>query len=112
MTSSPRQRNDKSVSHATGTYTLEFLIEAKKEYDDLDKTVQLQLLKKLRSRLLEPKVQADKLRDMPGCYKIKLRASGIRLVYEVIDARLVVSVIAVGRRDHEVAYQVARKRLN
>ncbi|GFM72951.1 mRNA interferase RelE [Pseudomonas cichorii] len=112
MTSSPRQRGDKSVSHAAGVYTLEFLIEAKKEYDDLDKAVQLQLLKKLRSRLLEPKVQADKLRDMPGCYKIKLRASGIRLVYEVIDTKLVVIVIAVGRRDNEVVYHAARKRIN
>ena len=32
-------------------------------------------------------------------YKIKLRAVGYRLVYEVIDDELVVIVIEVGRRD-------------
>ncbi|WP_122317753.1 type II toxin-antitoxin system RelE/ParE family toxin [Pseudomonas cichorii] len=112
MSSSPRPRSDRSDSHATKTYALEFLLEAKREYDDLDKAVQLQLLKKLRSRLSEPRVQADKLRDMPGCYKIKLRACGIRLVYEVIDDRLVVVVIAIGRRDNEVVYHAARKRIN
>lgn len=52
--------------------------------------------KKLRERLDNPKVQADALRNMPGHYKIKLRASGYRLVYRVEDERV---VVAVGKRE-------------
>jgi mRNA interferase RelE/StbE len=48
--------------------------------------------------------------DLHNTYKIKLRDVGYRLVYEVIDQRLVVVVIAIGRRDHDEAYQIAIKR--
>ena len=43
-------------------------------------------------------------------YKIKLKDVGYRLVYEVIDQRLVVMVVAVGRRDHDEVYLMASKR--
>lgn len=66
--------------------------------------------KKLRERLDNPKVQADALRDMPGHYKIKLRASGYRLVYRVEDERVVVVVVAVGKRERGAAYQSAKGR--
>ena len=47
---------------------------------------------------------------MPACYKIKLRAAGYRLVYQVNDKVVVVTVIAVGRRDKGLIYLDAGKR--
>jgi mRNA interferase RelE/StbE len=49
--------------------------------------------------------------DLQNTYKIKLRDVGYRLVYEVVDQRLVVIVIAIGRRDHGEAYQIAIQRI-
>ena len=46
-----------------------------------------------------PRVQADALSGMADHYKIKLRAAGYRLVYRVEDGRLVVAVVAVGKRE-------------
>lgn len=92
-------------------YSLEFNPQAKKEWDKLGNTIQLQFAKKLKERLTLPRVEADKLRDMPNCYKIKLRSIGYRLVYEVIDNRLVVTVIAVGKRDRSKVYGSATSRL-
>lgn len=66
--------------------------------------------RKLRERLEAPKVQVDALRDMPGHFKIKLRASGYRLVYRVEDERVVVVVVAVGKRERGAAYQSAGER--
>ena len=111
MTSSQRRKNAEPVSRGVDAYSVEFMILAKKEFDRLDQVVQLQLLKKLRTRLAAPRVQADKLRGLSDCYKLKLRASGVRLVYEVIDNRLVVSVIAVGRRDDGAVYEAAKRQL-
>jgi len=85
-------------------YALEFNAQALKEWSKLGSTIQLQLAKKLKERLDNPRVEADKFRDMPNCYKIKLRSIGYRLVYEVIDSRLVVIVIAVGKRDRSKIY--------
>lgn len=42
---------------------------------------------------------ADKLSGYDSVYKIKLRAAGYRLAYEVIDDELFVYVIAVGKRE-------------
>ena|GEM_PF-5073773 len=44
--------------------------------------------------------------------QFKLRDAGYRLVYEVIEQRLVIVVMAVGRRDHDEVYLVASKRRN
>lgn len=92
------------------TYDLEFLPSALKEWVKLGHTVREQIKKKLRERLEAPRVQADALRDMPGHYKIKLHASGYRLVYRVEDERVVVVVVAVGKRERGAAYQSASKR--
>jgi len=92
------------------TYKLEFLPSALKEWKKLGHTVREQIKKKLRERLEAPKVQADALRDMPGHFKIKLRASGYRLVYRVEDERVVVVVVAVCKRERGAAYQSAGKR--
>lgn len=93
-------------------YFLEFNTQAKKEWDKLGRTIQQQFAKKLKERLALPRVEADKLRDMPNCYKIKLRSIGYRLVYEVIDERLIVTVIAVGKRERGKAYGSASNRLS
>ena len=42
---------------------------------------------------------------------MKLKDVGYRLVYEVVDQRLVVIVIAIGRHDHGEAYQIAIQRI-
>ncbi|WP_345786363.1 type II toxin-antitoxin system RelE/ParE family toxin [Fulvimonas yonginensis] len=67
------------------TYSLEFVESALKEWRKLSPDIREQLKKKLAERLERPRVPADRLLGMPDCYKIKLRASGYRLVYEVQD---------------------------
>jgi mRNA interferase RelE/StbE len=92
------------------TYSLEFLPSAKKEWDKLDSTIRSQLKKKLSERLLNPRVETDKLHEAPERYKIKLKSVGYRLVYEVQDGRLVIVVVAVGKRENKAVYDTAAKR--
>jgi len=92
------------------TYKLEFLPSAYKEWNKLGHTVRDQFKKKLTQRFELPRVPSDALHGMPECYKIKLKSSGYRLVYEVIDERVVVSVVAVGKRERSDVYENAKKR--
>jgi len=92
------------------TFKLVFKQEAKKEWDSLDATIRFIFAKKLKERLGQPRVQSAQLSGMKDCYKIKLRQAGYRLVYQVRDKELVVSVIAVGRRDKSQVYEIAFKR--
>ena len=48
---------------------------------------------------------------MLHCYKIKLCTSRFRLVYEVIDNLLIISVIAVGKRERNEVYLLVSERI-
>lgn len=91
-------------------YGLKFLPTALKEWKKLDSSIQIQLKKKLKERLLNPYVPASRLHGFESHYKIKLRSSGYRLVYEIIEDEIVVLVVAVGKRDKNLVYQKASKR--
>ena len=92
------------------TYSLEFLPSAQKEWDKLGATVKSQLSRKLRERLEAPRVPSAALHGMPDCYKIKLMQSGYRLVYRVVDLKVTVLVVAVGKRERGEVYQAAKQR--
>jgi mRNA interferase RelE/StbE len=49
---------------------------------------------------------------LAGCYKIKLRQQGVRLVYSVEDDHLLVTVVALDKREDGVVYQAAMARLS
>lgn len=92
------------------TYELAFLDAALKEWRKLDNDIRGQFKRKLAERLDNPRISAAQLHGSKDRYKIKLRAAGYRLVYEVRDGQLLVLVIAVGKRDRNAVYEAARKR--
>ena len=87
------------------TYELRFEKNALKEWQKLDWSVKDQFLTVLERRLQNPRVPSARLREVQDCYKIKLRALGYRLVYQVIDAEVVVLVLAVGKREGDLVYR-------
>ncbi|MFA9500314.1 type II toxin-antitoxin system RelE/ParE family toxin [Mannheimia sp. E30BD] len=93
-------------------YTVEFIKSSEKEFRKLDLALRKQFVEKLKERAENPRVESAKLRGMKDCYKIKLRNAGYRLVYQVINERIVVKVIAVGKRDRSEVYQKALARLS
>lgn len=93
------------------TYELEFHVKALKEWKKLDENTRAQFKKALKERLAAPHVKSAKLSGMANCYKIKLKAVGYRLVYEVRDSVMIVTVVAVGKRERNQAYNAAIKRI-
>jgi mRNA interferase RelE/StbE len=93
------------------TYDLAFDPRALKEWHKLGDTVRQQFKKKLAEVLQNPRVEANRLRQLPDCYKIKLRSAGYRLIYQVQDEQIVVFVVAVGKREASQAYDNAESRL-
>ncbi|MGB1263638.1 MAG: type II toxin-antitoxin system RelE family toxin [Cognaticolwellia sp.] len=93
------------------TYELVFKQDALKEWQKLDSTIRTQFKKKLIERLENPKVESSRLNGMKDCYKIKLRKAGYRLVYQVRDLEIIVSIVAVGKREKNAVYKIAAKRI-
>lgn len=93
------------------TYKLGFHQSAKKEWDALDQQIKKQFKKKLLERIEQPRVESSRLNGMADCYKIKLRSVGYRLVYQVFNDQLLITVVAVGKREKNQAYKAAIKRI-
>lgn len=95
------------------SYSLEFRKEALKEWKKLDSTLREQFKKKLEKILHNPHIPSTRLSGfgIEACYKIKLRQSGYRLVYRVIDDRLVITVVGVGKREDNKVYRMAMQRM-
>ncbi len=94
------------------TYELEFKRSALKEWNKLNHTIKEKFKKKLTKILLKPHIPSASLSGTENLYKIKLRNAGYRLVYEVSDSKVTVSVIAVGKRNKNEVYDIAFSRLD
>jgi mRNA interferase RelE/StbE len=93
------------------TYKLDFKKSALKEWQKLGSTIKEQLKKKLAERLENPHVPAAKLSGADNLYKIKLRQSGYRLVYQVEDNIITVVVLSIGKRERNDVYKSALGRI-
>lgn len=93
------------------TYSLAFKKSALKEWNKLGHTIRDQLKKKLEERLKNPHVPSSAISGASNLYKIKLRQLGYRLVYSVNDNVVVVTVIAVGKRNRNEVYDIALSRV-
>ena len=93
------------------SYSLEFKESALKEWKKLDGGIREQFKKKLAERVERPRIESARLTGMPDCYKIKLKNAGYRLVYQVDDKRIVVIVVAVGKRENLAVYRAAGERV-
>lgn len=92
-------------------YELEFKDSALKEWRKLDEPLRTQLKKKLAEILKMPHIPKAKLSGGSNLYKIKLKKSGYRLVYQVFNDVVTVTVIAIGKRERNDVYKIALKRL-
>ena len=93
------------------TYKLRFQELALEEWEKLDATIRERFKSKLQERLQNRRVPMAALSGMPNCYKIKLRSLGYRLIYKVEDDVIFVSVIAIGKREKDKVYKLAKSRL-
>ncbi|MFR0693633.1 type II toxin-antitoxin system RelE family toxin [Enterobacterales bacterium AE_CKDN230030158-1A_HGKHYDSX7] len=100
------------MSSATSdrSYRLAFNQSALKEWKKLKGAVKEQFIRKLDEHLRNPHVPSARLHGPVNRYKIKLASAGYRLVYEVFDDKVVVLVIAVGKRERGAVYESAGKR--
>lgn len=92
------------------SYRLRFLPSALKEWKKLDQSIKQQFKKKLEERLINPHIPSAQLFGYINHYKIKLRSSGYRLVYEVVDDELYILVIVIGKREGGRVYTTLNKR--
>ncbi|MDY6485499.1 MULTISPECIES: type II toxin-antitoxin system RelE family toxin [Acinetobacter] len=82
------------------------------EWEKLPSVIREQFKKKLAKIIKQPHVPKSLLRgNLAGCYKIKLLKAGFRLVYQVRDDQVIILLVTVGKREDNVVYVEAKKRI-
>jgi mRNA interferase RelE/StbE len=88
------------------TYELIFTPTSQKDWNKIDNAVKNAFKKVLERRLVNPEVPKDRIRNCGDekLYKIKLQAQGFRLVYKIEDEKIILLVVAVGKRENDEVY--------
>jgi mRNA interferase RelE/StbE len=87
-------------------FRIEFTEGAEKEFEKLDGSVRLQVLKALARRAENPIVPAARMSGADGTlFRIKFRDAGLRLIYQVLEKELVVLVLVKGKRNNGDVYK-------
>ena len=94
------------------TYRLKFTVAALAEWKALDGSVIETFRKLLKKRMLQPHLPGSALKGpLFGCYKIKLRQQGYRLIYTVQDDLMTVLVLTINKRENNAVYKSLLKKL-
>lgn len=97
---------------ATICYEVYCVKSSYKEWEKLNHSIKLQFIKKLQKLISNPKIEANRLHGgLSDCYKIKLKRAGYRLVYQVIDDKVILLIWSVDKRENDDVYEQAVERL-
>ncbi len=97
-------------------YKIEFLADAAKDFDSLDKSVMKEAAKKidtLPKNLFTGKPLGNKFGiNLTDFYKLYFAKKKYRIVYRSIGEHIeVIEIIGIGKRDKEEIYKLAAKRI-
>jgi mRNA interferase RelE/StbE len=96
-------------------YSFEFHPEAKKELEKLNRSIQILFTKKLKQILKTPQIGLNlgnkNNLNLSGFKKVYFNNKKYRIVYEVVENKILVYIIAVGKREDMDVYKKASERI-
>lgn len=96
-------------------YKIEYFPQARKDLEELDNSVRLLVFKQLKKLSASPELGellGNKVGfDLSGCRKMYVDNKRVRIVYRIIEDKIVVEVIAIGDRDEMSVYENAAQRV-
>lgn len=97
-------------------YEIFFHPEALKEFCALDGSVKILVKKQLeklkKSPLLGEELGNKNGYDLTGYRKMYVCKKQVRIVYSIVENKLLINIIAIGKRNDMSVYETASKRVN
>ena len=98
-------------------HKIEFLPEAEKDYERLDRSVRKEVSKKIEALADNPFLGhplGNKFgMDLTGFYKLYAAGKRYRIVYRLTGGHVeVVEIVGIGKREKQEIYKLVAKRLN
>jgi len=102
-------------------WTVDFYDKAKREFNALDGSPKSRIAKAIRKVSQNPLPQSEGGYGKPlgnnqssrlaGCLKIKLKNSGLRVVYQIIREDTIMKIVIISIRDDNEVYKEAERRI-
>ena len=92
-------------------YKLNFLEKAKKDIKKLDKSVQVQIIKKLEKISINPEIWDNLSWNLSWLKKVYVNNKKIRIVYKIIDDKIEILIIVIWKRENKRVYKDAFSRI-
>ena len=96
-------------------YNVHLIEEAKKDFKQLDNSQKIPAAKQLKQLEISPykgKPLGKKFGiDLTGYYKLYVLKKQVRIIYTVVENKVMVEVISIGKREEFAAYKDAYKRI-
>ncbi len=87
-------------------YTIEYLPRViSEDIPKLDKRIKEIIRRKIEKLIEEPYLGFPLRGNLAGFYKLKV--SNYRIVYKIQNDRLIILIIAIGKRDNNLVYEIA-----
>ncbi|MBX3332385.1 MAG: type II toxin-antitoxin system RelE/ParE family toxin [Nitrospira sp.] len=96
-------------------YSVTLTTDAADDFRRLDGSLKQSVAKQLKkletSPLLGEHLGNKAGLDLTGYYKLYAAKKGIRIVYRIIELKVIVEVVAIGKREDPAVYRTSRKRI-
>ena len=96
-------------------YKVVLTADAAQDFRDLDKSIKDQVARQLRKLETSPQLGEHLGRkagfDLTGHYKLYAAKKAIRIIYRILEAEVVVEIVAIGKREDMAVYREAVRRL-
>lgn len=92
-------------------YKINFVPEARIDIKKLDKTIQIEVSKKLLKISKNPEIWVNLSWNLAWCKKLYVANKKIRIVYKINKTEIEVLVIAIWKRENKQVYFDAFKRI-
>ena len=96
-------------------YRIEFHKEVDKDFKELDNSISLLVFKKLNQLAKNPTIGEELGNraniNLVGYKKVYVNNKKVRIVYKIIEDKIEVFVVAVGKRDDMEVYKKAQDRI-
>lgn len=96
-------------------YSVTLTADAADDFRRLDGSLKQSVAKQLKkletSPLLGEHLGNKAGLDLTGYYKLYSTKKGIRIVYRIVELKVIVEVVAIGKREELAVYRTSRKRI-
>lgn len=97
------------------TYEIKLHIEAEEEFLSLEGSVRKLVAKQIEKIAVSPELGEELGNkngiNLTGCRKMYADQKHIRIVYEVVETKIIVYILAIGKREDMEVYKAAISRL-